>query len=299
MKETEAYHERNDYKTADRGWPDSYYRHIGEVQRKIDRLKIAALKCGYVSLIADGDTEQHVPAVILRSSTENLLTYKSVVRERRECFGTSLVRRRGVLIGAAASTQPFDANSFSTLKRILTMSKHKTWQLKNAVKSVKNRIPSLTAYEKLSLAISFMGALSLIFIYLQTRAIHQQNAQATVNMQASMYATIATQTLALDKIFFDNPALRPYFYGGQNVAKDDKSYDLVMATAEYQLDVFDAIQTQLGYIPDDPDKQADRDSWNNYFARSFATSPALCARIKANSDWYMPRLNKIAHDNCR
>ena len=159
--------------------------------------------------------------------------------------------------------------------------------------------PRMTLYEKLSLGISFLGVISLGFIFMQTRAIQQQNAQGTVNMQASMYATIANLTLALDKVFSDNPQLRPYFYGGKNVAPGEGTYELVISTAEYELDVFDAIQTQLDYIPDEPDKQADRDTWDAYFARSFRTSPPLCARIKANPDWYMDRLNKLAKDNCQ
>jgi len=39
MEETESYHESNDYKTADSGWSNSYYRHMDKVQEEIDYLK--------------------------------------------------------------------------------------------------------------------------------------------------------------------------------------------------------------------------------------------------------------------
>ena len=52
----------------------------------------------------------------------------------------------------------------------------------------------LTLYEKLSLIISFLGVLSLVLIFVQTK-------QTTTNMKASMYATMTTQTLEMDKTF--------------------------------------------------------------------------------------------------
>jgi hypothetical protein len=39
MDETEAYHESNDYQTADSGWSNSHYRHMDKVQAEIDHLK--------------------------------------------------------------------------------------------------------------------------------------------------------------------------------------------------------------------------------------------------------------------
>jgi hypothetical protein len=177
---------------------------------------------------------------------------------------------------------------------------------KGAAAWFKNKTASLTVYETLSLAISFISALSLIFIYLQTRLMYTQNTQTnlsmqqtTVSMQASMYATIATQTLEMDKMFIEKPELRPYFYDGVDIKEDDKNYNLVMSIAEYQLDYFDSTRTELGYIPKDQDTQEDRETWRHYLGDSFANSPILCKRIKANSDWYMEDLVKIARENCK
>jgi hypothetical protein len=163
---------------------------------------------------------------------------------------------------------------------------------------LKQQTNSISLYEKISLVISLLGALSLIFIYVQTRLISQQSAQTTKNMQASMYATIATQTLEMDRLFIEKPELRPYFYRRVEIAENDKNYDLVMAIAEYQLDYFDATRTQLGYIPDDADKAEDRETWNRYFADSFSKSPILCKRINMNRNWYMHELLDIADANC-
>jgi len=157
--------------------------------------------------------------------------------------------------------------------------------------TLKNKVVSLTFYEKLSLTISLSGAISLIFIYIQS-------AQTTQSMQASMYATIASHTLEMDKIFIEHPELRSYFYGGQQITEEDRNYSLVLSIAEYQLDYFDATTTQLGYIPDDADKLEDRETWQHYFADSFAKSPILCKRLNANRDWYMESLTSIADEKC-
>lgn len=178
----------------------------------------------------------------------------------------------------------------------------------------KTRTASISFLDKLKLMISFLGALSLVLIFQQTRTMNEQshlmneqsrlmNEQSrlgTKNMQASMYGTIATQTLEMDRIFIESPTLRPYFYDKRDIKKDHKrTYDLAMAVAEHYLDAFDAIQTQLGYIPEDPDTPEDRDTWNNFFADSFANSPALCRRINKNRPWYMKQLKDIADCNCK
>lgn len=164
--------------------------------------------------------------------------------------------------------------------------------LKKVAAWFKSKTDSLTLYHKLSLTLSFISLLSLIFIIIQIR-------QTTVSMQASMYATIATQTLEMDKMFIDKPEFRPYFYEGRNIKEGEPNYDKVLSIAEYQLDYFDSTRTELGYIPKDTDTQEDRKTWNKYLGDSFANSPILCRRIKANPEWYMKDLVNIATANCK
>lgn len=105
----------------------------------------------------------------------------------------------------------------------------------------------------------------------------------------------------MDKIFLEHPELRPYFYENIDISQitDDDTRRRVMIVAEYQLDYFDLVMTQLDYIPTDGDSQEDKENWNKYFADSFAKSPALCKRIGDNPDWYMTRLVKISKENCK
>lgn len=120
-------------------------------------------------------------------------------------------------------------------------------------------------------------------------------------MKSSMFEIMNSQTLEMDKIFLERPHLRPYFYGGEDPSKiqDEKIRDEVMIVAEYQLDFFDLVMTQLDYIPQDEDSAGDRANWKKYISDSFATSPALCNRIGDDPEWYMPTLRKYAEENCK
>jgi len=174
---------------------------------------------------------------------------------------------------------------------------------------------SLTLYEKLSLLISFTGALSLVFIFIQTRQANasMELAEKTMklstetmelskaSMKSSMYEIMNGQTLEMDKIFLERPYLRPYFYENKNPAaiRDEKTRNEVMIVAEYQLDFFDMVMTQLDYIPTDKDSAVDKANWRKYFIDSFATSPALCHSLDENADWYMPRLKELSEAPCK
>lgn len=176
--------------------------------------------------------------------------------------------------------------------------------LKQIGLSATNKINSLTFYEKLSLSISLLGALSLVFIFIQTLQATENLTKTTTNMKASMYATMTAQTLEMNKIFLQHPDLRPYFYDKKDLSEvPDKdihhTHHRIMIVAEYQLDYFDLLMTQLDYIPTDEDSEEDKANWNKYFADSFANSPALCKRISLNPDWYMTRLVNISKEKCR
>ena len=121
------------------------------------------------------------------------------------------------------------------------------------------------------------------------------------SMKSSMYEIMNAQTLEMDKIFLERPHLRPYFYDSKDPSeiRNEKTLHEVMIVAEYQLDFFDLVMTQLDYIPTDEDSALDKANWKKYFEDSFSTSPALCQRIGHDPEWYMPDLRKLSEENCK
>ena len=163
------------------------------------------------------------------------------------------------------------------------------------IQRLKNGFASLSFYEWLTLAISVISTTSLAFIWYQVK-------QTSASLQASAYATIGNYTMDLDKIFLEHPELRPYFYEGQPITKDDKNYHTVMAIAEFQLDFFDATMTQLEIRPRESgvEMAEEKKTWDNYFADSFKNSPALCQRFRELSlkGWYRQNLEDIGQRQC-
>ena len=113
-------------------------------------------------------------------------------------------------------------------------------QLKVSGLSLIDKFRKLSFYEKLSVTISFLGALSIGSIFVQFT-------QTRTDLKASMYATITTQTLEVNKMFLEYPELRPYFYDGTALSQADaNTLNRVMILAESKLDYFDLVHDAKG-----------------------------------------------------
>ena len=165
----------------------------------------------------------------------------------------------------------------------------------STAQAIKNKKPSLSTYEKVSLAISLVSMVSLGLIWYQIK-------QTSMSLQASALATIGNYTMDLDKIFIADPKLRKYFYNREPITKESEDYDKVMAIAEFQLDFFDATMTQLDIRPSEgfTENNTEKETWNRYFSDSFANSPALCQRFRELSvkGWYRQNLEDIGNRQC-
>lgn len=151
---------------------------------------------------------------------------------------------------------------------------------------------ALSLYELISLVLSFftfaalvVGLLSLIFIYRQTREIATQTTYSAASLQITAYKAIGDQVLEADKLFIEHPKLRPYFYSGKEIGKDNPDYDVVEALAEFQLDYIDSVQHQLKYRKK-VFQDIDLSTWQEYFNDSFTNSPILCKRLNETAAWY-------------
>ncbi|HEY0727315.1 MAG TPA: hypothetical protein VGD38_04540 [Pyrinomonadaceae bacterium] len=173
--------------------------------------------------------------------------------------------------------------------------------VKNLLNWITTKLAKLSVYETLSLLISLLGSLSLVFIYYQV-------VQTSTSLEASSkaaigdaYANIGTFTLDLDKVFIEKPKLRPYFYQGWDISEDHEDYHAVMGIAEMQLDFFDATLTQLEIRPRENDLEmaAEEKLWEKYFSKSFAKSRVLCKRYADDEDWYRENLKKYASEPCK
>jgi hypothetical protein len=153
-------------------------------------------------------------------------------------------------------------------------------------------LEAIKVHEFISLCIYFLYfvtvVVTLIVLIYQNRIISMQTRYALQSVEGSIYSNITTQSLAEDQIFIDHSELRPYFYSGKELEPNDPLTHQVHATAEYLLDFFDSLESQLKKYPGLWIHE--KREWEANIIDQCAWSPVLCHYLDANKDWYSEEL---------
>jgi hypothetical protein len=126
--------------------------------------------------------------------------------------------------------------------------------------------------------------ITLILLVLQNRVIVAQTRYALESVESNVFGVLTGQNLASDKLFINNPKLRPYFYSGKELKETDPLYHQVVALAEYLLDYYDGLATQLRKYP--AIWRAEKESWEKNLIDMLAWSPILRRYLTINREWY-------------
>ncbi len=153
-------------------------------------------------------------------------------------------------------------------------------------------LEAIKIHEFISLCISFFYfitvVVTLIVLIYQNKIISMQTSYALQSVEGSIYSNITTQSLAEDEIFINHPELRPYFYAGKELGPNDPLRHEVHATAEYLLDFFDSLESQLKKYPSLWIHE--KREWEANIVDQCAWSPVLCHYLDANRNWYSEEL---------
>ena len=151
---------------------------------------------------------------------------------------------------------------------------------------------AIKIHEFISLCISFFYfitvVVTLIVLIYQNKIISMQTSYALQSVEGSIYSNITTQSLAEDEIFINHPELRPYFYAGKELEPNDPLKHQVHAAAEYVLDFFDSLESQLKKYPSLWIHE--KREWEANIVDQCAWSPVLCHYLDANRNWYSEEL---------
>ena len=113
-----------------------------------------------------------------------------------------------------------------------------------------------------------------------------QTLSATNNsLKYNVYITSTNWTLEIDKMFFANPELRPYFYEGKDIAPTDPQYQRAVSMAEMLIDSMDSVAAIGENFPD----EVKFDGWKNWIMGTFSNSPLLVRHLEELRDWYQPQ----------
>ena len=142
-----------------------------------------------------------------------------------------------------------------------------------------------------SLASFVTVCVTLFFLVLQNRTIVLQTKFNLQSVESSVFNTMTSQSLASDEIFLRYPELRPYFYYGKALVENDPMADKVKSAAEYYLDYFESMTTQLKKYPNL--WRFERNAWEANIIDMFAWSPVLCHYLEINPEWYDAELIEL------
>jgi hypothetical protein len=152
-------------------------------------------------------------------------------------------------------------------------------------------------YEKWSLLVEVSGVLAVagsIFL------LSQQTTAQVESLRNSSYIAVNSKQLELDSIFIQNPDLRPYFFEKKKIDKNDKNYNKAVSVADYTIDYFDLLYSQVDYFlpPRIDQNQKALNSWKTYIKQSFKLSPILCQRLNEVKDWYTSEFVHFVGSEC-
>jgi hypothetical protein len=133
--------------------------------------------------------------------------------------------------------------------------------------------------------------ITLILLILQNQVIVAQTKYTLESVGSNVFGVITTQNLAADAIFINDPELRPYFYGGQDLTEADPLYNKVLATAEYLLDYFDSLISQLRKYP--LVWRHEKETWEKNIIDILCRSPVLCRYLDRHREWYNNDLQEL------
>jgi hypothetical protein len=125
---------------------------------------------------------------------------------------------------------------------------------------------------------------TLFFLVLQNRTIVMQTKFNLQSVESNVFGTMTNQSLASDDVFLRFPEIRPYFYSGKALVANDPLADRVKSAAEYYLDYFESLTTQLKKYPNI--WRFERNAWEANIIDMFAWSPVLCQFLEINQAWY-------------
>jgi len=132
---------------------------------------------------------------------------------------------------------------------------------------------------------------TLFFLVLQNRTIVMQTKFNLQSVESNVFNTMTNQALASDEIFLRYPEIRPYFYSGKALVENTPLADKVKSAAEYYLDYFESLTTQLKKYPNI--WRFERNAWEANIIDMFAWSPVLCQFLEINQAWYGEELREL------
>jgi hypothetical protein len=131
--------------------------------------------------------------------------------------------------------------------------------------------------------------IATLWIYgVQARQMIRQTELNTRTNRALLSQNVNGTMHSLSRIMLEHPELRPCFYEGASVPKDDPDRSRTLVLAEMFVDFISLTLTNSVLFPQD-----EIAGWDNYFCDLMRSSPAIQEYWATHREWYEARVQGL------
>jgi len=134
--------------------------------------------------------------------------------------------------------------------------------------------------------------ISIACLYRKSRETTGQSAASVHANVSSTYQAISVQAMELDKIFFEHPELKPYFYDNAPPPEEQILLERIKSLAELHMDFMDMALVQVNAEPEFVDIPFE--VYIIYFKELLASSPIMRDFYREYRQWYSEPVRDIA-----
>ncbi len=152
---------------------------------------------------------------------------------------------------------------------------------------------SLSAILQAVFALFSLGTvvLTIVLVVRQTREMTKQSIYEAYATAGSIYKDVAMAMMDIDRLFYEEPRMRAYFYNGAGMPDDPLEAARVEALAELFMDFLDMVIVLEATTP--PELDIPWAEYQDYFVEIYQSSPAIRQFYAENRDWYDPKVREL------
>ncbi len=133
--------------------------------------------------------------------------------------------------------------------------------------------------------------LTIVLVVRQTREMTRQSIYSAYGTAGNIYKDVSIQMMEIDRLFFEHPEIRPYFYDNQPPPDDPHEAARIEALAELFMDFLDMVIVLETTTP--PELNIPWAEWQDYIADLYLSSPAIRHFYRTNRDWYDTKVREL------
>jgi hypothetical protein len=132
---------------------------------------------------------------------------------------------------------------------------------------------------------------TIVLVVRQTREMARQSVISAYATAGSTYKDVAVEMMEIDRMFFENPDMRPYFYDGEPPPEDPREVARVLSLAEMFMDFLDMVIVLKVTTP--AELNIPWAEYEDYFKDMFLNSPVIRDFYAENREWYDPQVRAL------